>query len=47
MMSPRLTLPVEKEGPDVDGADQDGVKQEGGATDPDCLDLNYVSLRLR
>ena len=36
----------EEEGADVDGADQDGEEWEGGATDPDCLDLNYALLRL-
>ena len=46
MMSPRVTSPVEEEGADVDGANRDGAKREGGATDPNCLDLNYASLRL-
>ena len=40
-MSPRVTLPEEEEGADVDGAEQ-----EGGATESDCLDRNYASLHL-
>jgi len=45
-MAPRDTSFIEDEGVDVDGADRDGVKREEGATDPDCLDLNYALLRL-
>ena len=41
VMSPRVTLPIEDEGADVDGAEQ-----EGGPTEFDCRDLNYTSLRL-
>ena len=40
-MSPRVTLPEEEEGADVDGAER-----EGGATESDCLDQNCASLRL-
>ena len=41
VMSPRVTLPIEDEGADVDGAEW-----EGGPTESDCRDLNYASLRL-
>ena len=41
VMSPRVTLPMEDKGADVDGAEQ-----EGGPTEFDCRDLNYTSLRL-
>ena len=46
MMSPRVTSLVEDEGADVDGVDRDGAEWVGGAVDPNCLDLNYASLRL-
>ena len=46
MMSPSDKSLVEEEGVDVDGADRDEAEREGGAADPDCLDLNYASLRL-
>ena len=46
MMSLRVTSPVKEKGADVDGADWDGAKWVGGVADPDCLDLNCVSLRL-
>ena len=45
-MSLRVTSPVEEEGTNMDGANQDKAEWEGGATDPDCLDLNYASLHL-
>ena len=41
MMSLKVTSP-EEEG----GADVDGVEREGGATESDCLDRNWASLRL-
>ena len=41
VMSPRVTLPIEDEGADVDGAEW-----EGGPTESDYRDLNYASLRL-
>ena len=31
----------------MDGANRDGVEREGGAANPDCLDLNCTSLRLK
>ena len=31
----------------MDGANQDGAEREGGAADPDCLNLNCASLRLK
>ena len=46
MMSPKVTSLVEEEGADMDGAYVDGAKREEGVADPDCLDLNYASLRL-
>ena len=46
MISPRVTSLVEEEGADMDGVDRDGVEREGGVADPNCLDLNYASLRL-
>ena len=46
MMSPRVTSLVEEEGADVDGDEGDGAEWEGGATDPDCLDLNCALLCL-
>ena len=46
MMSLSDTSLVEEEGANVNGANRDGTKQEGGAAGPDCLDLNYASLRL-
>ena len=45
-MSPRDTSFVEDERADVDGANRDGVEWEGGATNPNCLDLNCALLRL-
>ena len=29
----------------MDGVDRDGAEREGGATNPDCLDLNCALLR--
>ena len=46
MMSSSDTSLVEDEGAYVDGAYRDGVEREGKAVDPDCLNLNYASLRL-
>ena len=46
MMSPRVTLPIEEEGVDVDGAERDGVEWEGEAAESDFRDLNCASLRL-
>ena len=40
MMSPKVTLPEEKEGADVDGAEQDGAKWEGRAAESNCRDRN-------
>ena len=41
MMSPKVTLPKEEEGADVDGAER-----EGGAAESDYLDRNWASLHL-
>ena len=38
MMSPKVTLPKEEEGADVDGTERDGAKWEGGAAKSDCRD---------
>ena len=45
-MSPRVTLPKEEEGVDVDGANQDGVEREGEAVDSIFRVLNCASLHL-
>ena len=45
-MSLKVTSPEEEEGADVDGAERDGAEWEGGATESDCLDRNWASLRL-
>ena len=37
-MSPRVTLPEEEEGADVDGAERDGAEWKGGAAESDCRD---------
>lgn len=36
MMSPRVTLPEEEKGVDVDGAERDGAEWEGRAAESDC-----------
>ena len=36
----------EEEGTDADGAERDGVEREEGATESDCRDRNWASLRL-
>ena len=46
MMSPRVTLPEEEEGADVDGVGRDGAEQEGRAIESDCRDRNCTFLRL-
>ena len=46
MMSPRVTLPKEEEGVDMDEAEQDGAEWEGGATESDCRYRNCASLCL-
>ena len=46
MMSPRVTLPKEEKGVDVDEAEQDGAELEGGAAESDCHVVNCASLRL-
>ena len=46
MMSPRVTLPEEEEGADMDGAEWDGAEREGGAAEFDCHDRNCASLSL-
>ena len=46
MMSPKVTLPEEEGGADVDGAKRDGVEREGGAVGFDCHDRSWASLRL-
>ena len=38
MMSPRVTLPDEEEGADVDGAKRDGAERVEGAIESNCLD---------
>ena len=46
-MSPKVTLPKEEGGADVDGAEWDGAEQEGGAAESDCRDRNWASLHLK
>ena len=38
MMSPKVTLPKEEGGADVDGVERDGAEWEGGAAKSDCRD---------
>ena len=38
MMSPKVTLPEEEGGVDVDGAERDGAEREGAAAEFDCHD---------
>ena len=45
MTSRKDTSPKE-EGADADGAERDGVEREEGATESDCRDQNWDSLRL-
>ena len=45
MTSSKDTSPKE-EGVDVDGAEWDGAEWEEGATESDCHDRNWASLRL-
>ena len=45
MMSPKDTSPEEEEA-DADGVDRDGAEREEGATESDCHDRNWASLRL-
>ena len=46
MMSPRVTSSKEEEGVNVDGAERDSVERKEGATESDCRDQNWASLRL-
>ena len=46
MMSPKLTLPEEEGGADVNGAERDGAEQEVGAAESDYRDRSWVLLRL-
>ena len=46
MMSPSDTSLVKEEGANVDGVERDRAEHEGGATESDCYDPNYASLRL-
>ena len=46
MMSPKVTLPEEEGGADVNGAKQDGAEQEGGAVESDYRDRSWALLRL-
>ena len=45
MTSRKDTSPKE-EGADADGAERDGVEREEGATESDCRNRNWASLRL-
>ena len=46
MMSPKVTLPEEEGGADVDGAEWDGAEREGGAAESNCRDRSWASLHL-
>ena len=46
MMSPKVTLPEEEGGADVNGAKRDGAEQEGGAAESDYRDRSWALLRL-
>ena len=46
MTSPKDTSP-EKEGANADGAKWNGAEQEEGATESDCRNRKWASLRLR
>ena len=46
IMSPKVTLPEEEGGVDVDGAERDGAEREGEAIESDYRDQNWASLRL-
>ena len=46
MISPRDTSLKEEGGADVDGAEQDEAEREEGATESDCRDRSWASLRL-
>ena len=45
MTSPKDTSPKE-EGANANEAEQDGAEREEGATESDCHDRNWASLRL-
>ena len=45
MTSPKDISPKE-EGADADGVERDGAEREEGATESDCRDRNWASLRL-
>ena len=46
MTSPKVTLPEEEEGVDVNGVERDGAEWEGGAAESDYLNRNCASLCL-
>ena len=46
MTSPKVTLPEEEEGVDVNGVERDGAEREGGAAESDYRDRSWASLRL-
>ena len=46
MISPIDTSLEEEGGADVDGAEQDGAEREEGATESNCRDRSWASLRL-
>ena len=46
IMSPKVTLPEEEGGADVDGAERDEAEREEGIAESDCRDRSWASLRL-
>ena len=46
MMSPKVILPEEEGGVDLDGAEWDGAKRKEGAAEYDCRDRSWASLCL-
>ena len=46
IISPRDTSLEKEEGADVDGAKRDGAEREEGATESNCYDRSWASLRL-
>ena len=46
MLSPKVTLPEEEGGVDVDGAERDGAEWEEEAAESDCCDRSWASLHL-
>ena len=46
MMSPKVTVPEDEGGADVDGVERNGAKREEGVVESDCRDRSWASLHL-